>query len=135
MNLCSLYFNRWAKLVACNREVGRKSFMNQSFGVVERVEAICMALIPNDTNPQVELTPKNWLTRGGGGFLGANKHMFKLIFNQCGTLGIVTNHHTPQLMSMEALTLRQGPRPSQVDLSEMTTTESQSILRSSSYSM
>jgi hypothetical protein len=47
-----------------------------------------LALIPNDTNPWVELTSENQLTRGG--CLGANKHMFKPILNQCGTLGIVT---------------------------------------------
>ena len=62
------------------------------------------------TNPQVELTPENRLTRGG--CLGANKHMFKLILNQCGTLGIVTNHHALQPTSTAALTLRQGSRPS-----------------------
>ena len=64
----------------------------------------------SDTNPRVELTHENWFIRGG--CLGANNHMFKPIINQCGTFGIVTNHHAPQPTSTAALTLRQGLRPS-----------------------
>ena len=37
---------------------------------------------------RIELTPENRLIREG--CLGANKHMFKPIINQCGTLGIET---------------------------------------------
>ena len=43
-----------------------------------------LALIPNVTNPWVELTNENLLARGG--CPRAYKHMGKLILNPCGAL-------------------------------------------------
>ena len=45
----------------------------------------CLTLIPNDTNPWVELTLENWLKRGG--CPRAYIHMVKLTLHSCGTLG------------------------------------------------
>ena len=46
-----------------------------------------LALIPNVANPWVELTLENRLARGG--CPRTYKHMIKLTFNQCGTLGSI----------------------------------------------
>ena len=46
---------------------------------------VVVALIPNVTNPWVKLTLENRLAKGG--YPRAYKHIVKLIFNPCGTLG------------------------------------------------
>ena len=50
----------------------------------------------DDINSEVEFTSENRLTRGE--CLRAYKHMFKPIFNQCGTLEIVIEERVKKLL-------------------------------------
>ena len=50
----------------------------------------------DNINSQVELTFDNRLTRGE--CLGAYKHLFKPILNQCGTLEIVIEERVKKLL-------------------------------------